>query len=96
MALGAGRAEVLRLMMGSGTKLVAIGLGSGLVVSVGALQLLRHLLFGVNALDPLAFLLVAIFLGSAGLLACYIPARRAASIEPMRSAAERMTTSSIS
>jgi ABC-type antimicrobial peptide transport system permease subunit len=84
MALGAGRAEVLHLMMGSGTKLVVIGLGSGLVVSVGALQLLRHLLFGVNALDPLAFLLVAIFLGSAGLLACYIPARRAASIEPMR------------
>lgn len=84
MALGAGRAEVLHLMMGSGTKLVVIGLASGLVVSVGALQLLRHLLFGVNALDPLAFLLVAIFLGSAGLLACYIPARRAASIEPMR------------
>ena len=84
MALGAGRGAVLRSILNSGMKLLMIGLGIGLAAGAGLMQLLRDLLFGVSAIDPVAFLSVGVTLALSSLLACYIPARRAASIDPMR------------
>jgi putative ABC transport system permease protein len=84
MALGAHRHQVLFGVLNSGLKLAGIGLAIGLVVSAGSMQLLRHLLFGIGTLDPLVFLSTPMILGPSALLACYIPARRAATIDPMR------------
>ena len=82
MALGAPRAEVLRLMIAMGAKLVAAGIVIGIPASLAATQLLRSQLFGVSAADPLAYAGVALLLGTVALAACYMPARRAASVDP--------------
>jgi len=83
MALGAPRRRVLGLMLGMGARLVLAGLGAGLVASVAATRLLRHQLFGVQATDPLAYVAVIPVLGAIAFLACYLPARRAAGVDPM-------------
>jgi len=82
MALGAPRADVLRLMIGMGAKLVAAGIVVGIPASLAATQLLRSQLFGVSAADPAAYAGVAVLLGTVALAACYMPARRAASVDP--------------
>ena len=82
MALGAPRADVLRLMIGMGAKLVAAGIVVGIPASLAATQLLRSQLFGVSAADPVAYAGVALLLGTVALAACYMPARRAASVDP--------------
>jgi putative ABC transport system permease protein len=83
MALGAHPAKILRLVVVHGLKLtlmgVLIGVGCGLVLT----RFLRSLLFGISASDPLTFVSVAVMLTLVALAACYIPARRAMSVDPM-------------
>jgi len=84
MALGASRGSVLGLMLSMGGRLVLIGLVVGVPVSLLATRLLRSQLFGVQPADPLSYLVVALLLGLVALAACYLPARRAAGVDPMR------------
>jgi putative ABC transport system permease protein len=83
MALGAPRRRVLGLMLGMGARLVVAGLGVGLVASLAATRLMRNQLFGVEATDPLAYVAVIVALAAITFLACYLPARRAAGVDPM-------------
>ena len=83
MALGAPRRHVLTLMLGMGGRLVLVGLAVGVGVSLAATRLLRSQLFGVTTADPIAYAAVAVVLCAVALLACYVPARRAAGIDPI-------------
>jgi putative ABC transport system permease protein len=83
MALGAPRRHVLGLMLGMGGKLVAVGLVVGIGASLAATRLLRSQLFGVQPADPTSYVAVALLLGLVALAACYIPARRAAAVDPI-------------
>jgi putative ABC transport system permease protein len=83
MALGAQQEDVLRLVIGHGTRLTVLGVVIGIAAALGLTQLLAALLFGVGARDPLTFVVVAALLAAVALAACYIPARRAARVDPM-------------
>jgi len=83
MALGAPRRHVLGLMLTMGGRLVAVGLAIGVAASLASTRLLRSQLFGVQPADPIAYAAVAVLLGVVALVACYIPARRAAGVDPM-------------
>ena len=83
MALGAERQRVLRMVLGQAGRLVILGMAVGLLASFGLTRLMGSILFGVSSYDPLTFLGVALFLSLVALLACYFPARRASSIDPM-------------
>jgi predicted lysophospholipase L1 biosynthesis ABC-type transport system permease subunit len=83
MALGAQRVDVLRLVVGQGLRLTAVGLVLGAVAALAAGRLLHGLLYGISAADPLTFLMVVAVLGTVALLASYLPARRATSVEPV-------------
>ncbi len=83
MALGASTRDVLALIMRNGFKLALIGIIVGLVAAFAATRVLSSLLYEVSARDPLIFVLDAILLAMAALLACYIPARRATKVDPL-------------
>jgi putative ABC transport system permease protein len=83
MALGAPRRHVLNLMLTMGGRLVAIGLAVGIAASLASMRLLRSQLFGVQPADPLAYVAVVIVLALVAVVACYIPARRAAAVDPI-------------
>ena len=83
IALGAARHDVLRLVVGQGTVLAVAGVVLGLGGALGLTRVMSSLLFGVSATDPLIFAGAAMFLGAVALLASYIPARRAMSVDPM-------------
>jgi predicted permease len=83
MALGAERSSIYRLVMQEAERLTGAGLAMGLVCSVGASLLTRSLLFGVEAWDPTTLVCVVVLLGLASLAASFLPARRAASVNPM-------------
>ena len=83
MALGADRADVLKLVLKEGFKLTAIGLVVGLAGAVALTRSLSTLLFGVQATDPASFVAVSAVLLSVGLLASYLPARRATKVDPL-------------
>src|SRR5271157_98684 len=83
MALGAERADILRLVMAQGLRLTLTGLGVGLAVSLAVTRLLRSVLFGVTTTDLLTYAAVAVLLCVMALVACYIPARRATKVQPM-------------
>jgi predicted permease len=83
MALGAPRASVYRLILTEAGQLAAGGIILGLACSLAAATLLRSLLYGITSWDPATLFTVAVLLGSATLLASYIPARRAASVNPV-------------
>ncbi len=84
MALGAQSGDVLRLVIRQGARLGLIGVVLGLLASLGSARLMSSLLFGVGASDPLTFAGVAILMSLVALVACYIPARRAMQLDPMR------------
>jgi predicted permease len=83
MALGAQRGDVLRLILGQGTRLVVMGIVIGIAGAVGLTRLMSSQLFMVSATDPLTFAGVSLALVLVALAACYIPARRAAKVDPM-------------
>ena len=83
MALGAQPGNILRLVLGQGMTLAAIGLGAGLLVTFWITPLLTSLLYGVGETDSATFAVAALILVCAALLACYIPARRATKVDPV-------------
>jgi predicted permease len=83
MALGAQPHDVMRMVLGEGTRLAMTGVIVGLVASLGLTRLMSSLLFGVGATDPPTFTSVAILLASVALVACYLPARHAMRLDPM-------------
>jgi predicted permease len=83
MALGAHPREMVKLVLKDGTRLAILGLIIGLIAATVMTQFLKSLLFGITSTDPLTFLGVAILLFSLALLACYLPARRAACVNPI-------------
>jgi ABC-type antimicrobial peptide transport system permease subunit len=83
MALGAARGTVYRLILKEAASLTGAGIGVGLCCSVGAGVLVRKLLFGTQAWDAPTLAAVALVLGVSALLASYLPARRAASVNPI-------------
>jgi putative ABC transport system permease protein len=83
IALGAGTGPLLRLVMGHGLMLAAIGVTLGLAASFGLTRLMSSLLYGVKATDLWTFAAVAAVLSAVAALACYIPARRATRVDPI-------------
>ncbi|HKQ77834.1 MAG TPA: ABC transporter permease [Blastocatellia bacterium] len=83
MAMGAGPRDVLKLVIGQGMKLVAVGLALGLLAALGVTRWLKALLFDVEATDPLTYAVIAATLAAVALLACYLPARRAMTVDPL-------------
>jgi predicted permease len=83
MALGAERRGVVLMILRQAGKMVTLGVVVGLLASLGVSRLMASMLFGVNSYDPLTFVAVAVILAAVALAACYIPARRAARVDPM-------------
>ena len=83
IALGAQRADVIRLILRQGLSLIAGGAAVGLVLAAAAGRVLTAYLFGIPAVDPVTFLGVAVLFASVGLAACYAPVRRATRIHAM-------------
>jgi putative ABC transport system permease protein len=83
MALGAQRTQILRLVVGQGLRIAALGLAAGSIAAFGIAVRLPNQLFGVSASDPPIFTAMAILLAGAALLASYFPARRAMSLDPV-------------
>ena len=83
LAIGSPRTAVLKLIIGEGMKLTAMGVVIGLIVSLVLTRTMQALLFGVSATDPLTFAANAFLLTAVAALACSLPARRAAKIDPM-------------
>ena len=83
MALGAHQRDILLLILGRGGKLAALGVAIGLAAALGLTRLMASLLYGVGATDPVTFVGVALLLTVVALAACYIPARRAAKVDPI-------------
>jgi predicted permease len=83
MALGAQRRDVLGLILRQGAWQLGIGVALGVGLAWGVSRLIQNILYGVEPRDPATFAITAAVLGSVGLMACFIPARRAARVEPM-------------
>ena len=83
VALGAGRGDVLRLVVGEGARLVVLGTVIGVIAAGALTRVLRSLLFGVTATDAVTFLVVPLLLAAVALGAAVVPARRATKVDPM-------------
>jgi len=83
VAIGAEKADILRLVLKEGMGITVLGMGIGLVGTLAVSSILKSQLYGVSAKDPLTFLGVIFLLALVALAACYIPARRAARVDPM-------------
>ena len=83
IALGATRLDVIRLVVALGGRLIIAGIAIGMATSLGFSQLMRSMLFGISARDPLTFVGVAALLAALSLVACYMPARRAMRVDPV-------------
>jgi putative ABC transport system permease protein len=84
MSLGAQTGDILRMVLRSGMLLTVIGLAIGLPVALVLARALAALLFGVEAVDPFSFIGLPLVLAAVAALACYLPARRAASLDPLK------------
>jgi ABC-type antimicrobial peptide transport system permease subunit len=83
IALGAQPREIVALVVGQGLRPVAAGVAAGAVGAFAASRYLESMLFGVSATDPLTFAAVALLLAAAAVAACWLPARRAAAVDPL-------------
>jgi putative ABC transport system permease protein len=83
MALGAGRATVVRMIVAEGAKLALAGVGIGLLAALALTRSMAGLLPGISATDPLVVAALALSLSAVALLASYVPARRAAKVDPI-------------
>jgi ABC-type antimicrobial peptide transport system permease subunit len=83
MALGASQKNVLWLMIRRNLWLVVLGAGLGIGVAAGLSRYLRSMLFGISPLDPSTYILVAVLMCLVAFAACYLPARRAARVDPI-------------
>jgi putative ABC transport system permease protein len=83
LALGASRGDVLRLILGQGISLIAIGLGAGLLGAFAASRAVSSLLYGVGSLDAAALIGALVMLAAVAFIACYLPARRASLVDPI-------------
>ena len=83
MALGAGRRDVLKIVIGQGMLPAAIGAGIGLVAALLLTRLMTSLLFGVSPADPVTLAVIISMLATVALMACYLPAHRATRTDPM-------------
>ena len=87
MALGAQMRDVLKLILAQGMSLAALGIVAGIAGAIGVTRLIANLLFGVGATDPGTFVAISVLLGAVASLACYLPARRAAKLDPIKALA---------
>lgn len=83
MALGASRSSVLRMVLGQGLRMTAIGLALGLALALAVTRVMSSILFDTSPTDPVTFAAILLLLGVIALLACYLPARRATRVDPM-------------
>ena len=83
MALGARPADVLRMILTEGLKLVAVGVALGIAAALLLTRLLEGMIYGVSMRDPLIFVVVNLLLVTVSLSACYVPARRAMRVDPL-------------
>ena len=83
MALGAGKGDVLKMVVGQGMLLAVFGVAVGLILAFVLSRFLASMVFGVSALDPATFMGVTLLLSAVAFLATYIPAKRATRIDPM-------------
>lgn len=83
MAPGAEASDALKLLVGQGMMLTAVGIAIGVAVAAALTRLMTNLVFGLGANDPLTFVAIALLLTFVALLACWIPARRATKVDPM-------------
>ena len=81
--LGAGQSDILRLVIGQGVRLTAIGIIVGLAAAWGVTRFISAVLYGVSATDPLTFVAVSAVALATAIVACYVPARRATRVDPM-------------
>jgi len=84
IALGASRTNIFRLVVTHGMKMALAGVAIGLLAAFGLTRLMTKMLFGVKATDPITFALISTLLVFVALLACYLPARRATKVDPLR------------
>ncbi len=83
MALGAGRGDILRLVMGKSLRLIVWGTMVGLIAALAVLRVLSSLLFGVGSHDPATFVVVTLLLVAVALVATLVPARLASRVDPI-------------
>jgi putative ABC transport system permease protein len=83
MALGAQASDVLRMVIGQGMRLALIGMALGVAAALALTRVMRTLLFNVSATDPATFALIALLLVGVAFIASYVPARRAAKVDPL-------------
>jgi len=83
MAIGAQRFHVLRMVLAYGTRLAVFGIAAGVLLALAASRFLQSMLFEVNTTDPKTFIAVSVLFGGVAVVASYIPARRAARVDPV-------------